>query len=63
MRAAVQAQQAFDIGFATQLTALQLRSSFTHDDAFLELFAALTNLRWLDISGGGPWVLAWGIGS
>lgn len=50
--AAAHAQQAFDIGFATQLTSLQLRGSFTPDDAFLQLFAALTNLRCLDISGG-----------
>lgn len=46
-------QQPFDIGFATQLTSLQLRGSFTTDDAFLDLFAALTNLRSLDISGKG----------
>ncbi|PRW05869.1 leucine-rich repeat-containing G- coupled receptor 4-like [Chlorella sorokiniana] len=47
---AVQAQQAFDIGFATQLTSLELRASFTHDDDFLGLFATLTSLRRLDIS-------------
>lgn len=49
---AAQAQQAFDIGhFARQLTSLMLKCSFTSDDAFCQLFAQLTNLRRLDISG------------
>lgn len=57
--AAVQSQQPCEMGFATQLVVLQLRASFTSDDAFLELFEQLTSLECLDISGG-PW---WGGGS
>ena len=56
--AAAQAQQAFDLGCAAQLSSLDLRASFTCDDAFLQLFDALPHLRRLDIScawpGGGP---------
>lgn len=35
---------------ATQLTALDLRASFTCDDAFIELFGALPLLQHVDIS-------------
>lgn len=50
--AAAQAQAAFDIGFATQLTSLGLRCTFSCDDALARLCTQLTNLRRLDLSGG-----------
>ncbi|PSC75547.1 receptor-type [Micractinium conductrix] len=46
-----QAQAAFDIGFATQLTSLGLRCTFSCDDALARLCTQLTNLRRLDLSG------------
>lgn len=36
---------------AAQLTALDLRASFTCDDAFIDLFGSLPRLQQLDISG------------
>ncbi|KAL4445377.1 hypothetical protein ABPG77_011202 [Micractinium sp. CCAP 211/92] len=46
------AQQTFDVGCAaSRLTCLGLRSSFTTDDAFQQLFAQLSRLQRLDISG------------
>lgn len=50
LAAAIQAQQPCDLRIASRLTSLSLRTNFTTDDAFLELFESLTGLRSLDIS-------------
>lgn len=48
--AAVQAQQPCDLGVASRLTSLELRCTYTTDDAFLQLFDSLARLQSLDIS-------------